>query len=792
MNIEKTARLATFPDLFFARDRNGAPDRPRHPATPEAESAEAQAPAASESQEAPAETESQEPAAPQSEDSTGIDWPTPGESPAPQGPGDLNVEHEHFGPDISQEDDDDDELPQPAGVEHEHFEGVPPLPLSGQESAPAAGENTGTGPADDLNWPAPVDNNVTSAGQGNYLTATVKRLESVVGELSGMMEKVLGAAPSQNVYVTNNYNNVTVQTANISSATSSAQPYIQPSGSRGRAPLPVVIPPPTPLPYPEMWPLGGVYADQVVVNLDEDVNGSALYYSINATGEQGTPMEYTAPFVLGPGWTKVEAVAIKAGYNASAVREAVFHVMDCNGDKCCNWRVVYLRFEAILGRLLARKKEIPENQIARQRAKDAAEVEWLNAESKVQDAKISIKSAQQGAEYAHNYERKWGYAFSTSQDDLNAMEKKVTRKLRELLDERELIMDILAKLDSEELSASTAMGMVQQSLAQCSACKAWRSIASSPTGDGAATTFALASTLGGHQEVKDVKAILQEILDDLNARRALYEKMLSGARVQVLGNEQKLHKWTAEASEMAAQVYRDEKRMQDYGRKSQEFAGKVQVEKQKVERGKQFMQDEMDILNRHIAAIRRILKRIRVALGNCPGGAPEERYPAPSAPPAPVPAQASGNRMISSDSQFDDSDSKKKYDPAADPTVSSTFPLEKAVDDDDWEDGLEKEEEDIKRFIVAKPEPPTSGTKSGNRVIASSSQYDDSKSKASKKASAFGTSSGKYSQPVAFARSGTSSGKYSQPVAFARSRSGSGSLRAGSGSGSGSGSGRKK
>ena len=705
------------PDVMFTRGRQGAPDRPHHPPAPQkAESGEVEVPPETESQEPaappseestgspaapPSEESTGSPATPPSEESTGIDWPTPGESPASQTAEPTTVKPM---------------TADPTTADSTTAESTTANPTTAE---PTTAEPTETGPAGDLSWPKvattepteptePTDNVTSPTGSGSYLTDAVKHLENVVGELSGMMEKVImGTGKSQNVYVTNNYNNVTFHFENISgvsSETPGAESYTQPSGSRGRAPIPLVVPP-TPLPNPDMWPLGGVYADQVVVNLDEEVNGTSIYYSINATGTQGTPMEYTEPFVLGPGWTKVEAVAVKEGYNASGVQEAVFHVMACNGDKCCNWRVVYARFEAILGRLLARQKEIPENQIARQRAADADETKWLTAESKYQDAKISKKSAEQGAEYALNSERKWGYAFSASQGEMNDMEKKMAKKLRELLDERELIMDILAKLDSDELSASTAMGMVQQSLAQCSACKAWRSIASSPDGDGAATTFALASTLGGHQEVKDVKAILQEILDDLNARRELYEKMLSGARAQVQENEKKLNKWTAEAAEMEAQVYKDERTMQEYSSKKQEFAGRVQVSKQAVERGKQFMQDEMDILERHISAIRSILKRIRVALESCPDGAPEERFFAP-APQGPgglnVEHEHFGPDISKDDDDDDELLQKEKSNAEHDKFKASfTFPLEKAKDDDDYADSLKKEEDDLKKFIAA-------------------------------------------------------------------------------------------
>ena len=572
---------------------------------------------------------------PASEEPSGIDWPAPGSDAVKvdhvDGP--LDIEHESYGPDDAkrEEEEDEDEEASP-GVEHQPFTGVPPAPPpapSGAAETPADAQAKGKSPLapegsssergrGDLSWPLPSSSNATSSNieDTGVLSETVGHLEDVVGALSTMVERMMGAKPSQNVYVTNNYNNVTIQANNVT-----APAYMMPPGA------PEAIPPRV-LPYPDMWPAGGVYADQVIVHLAEDVNGSSMYYSINASGTQGDPSEYTMPFVLGPGWTKVEAVAIKADYNASGIKEAVFHVMACNGDKCCNWRVVYLRFEAVLGRLLAREKEIPLEQAARQKAKDAAEVEWLGAESKYQDAKIKKKSAASAAEYARGFLRKWGYAFKESQADLDAMEKKVKKKLRELLDERSLIMDILSKLESDELSASKAMGMVQQSLAECSACKSWRALAESTGGDGAAATFALASTLGGHQEVQDVKAILNEILDDLNARRALFEQMLSGARSQVLHNEKKLNKWTHEASSMSAEVYDDSKKFIEFGRKGQELAGKVEVAKQALERGEQFMQDDLDIVQRHIAAIRRILKRIRAALGSCPGGAPVDRYPA--------------------------------------------------------------------------------------------------------------------------------------------------------------------
>jgi len=705
-------------------DWKGAPDRPGNPPTP------------------PAQVESEEP---ESEEPTGIDWPAPGKDkveaaePVPVSEGPLKIEHEHFGPDISEEDD-DDSLPS-TGPSHESFEGVPsappPPPAVVEAPTPAAAESAPTPVAEesplsaeesplsanrargDLTWSAPSNGTSPATESTGYLTKTVNRLEDVVGELSGMVEKMMGVAPSQNVYVTNNYNNVTVQNANVTSAGSWAS-----AQAPGRLPTTVV---PTILPYPDMFPYGGVYADQVVVHLENEVNGTSVYYSVNASGTQGDPTEYTEPFVLGPGWTKVEAVAIKSGYNASAIREAVFQVMNCNGDKCCNWRVVYLRFEAVLARLVARKEEIPKEQVSKQAAKDADEVDWLNAQSKYQDARISEKSAASGAKYARSFQRKWGFAFSDSQSDLNGMEKKVTRKLRELLDERELIMDILSKLDNDELSASRAMGMVQQSLAACSACKAWRSIAASPDGEGAATTFALASTLGGHQEVKDVKAILQEILDDLNARRALYEKMLSGARLQVFDNEKKLNKWTNEAAQMSAQVFEDEKKISQYSKRGQELSGKVEVDKQAWKRGKEFMQDDMDILERHISAIRRILKRIRVALGECPGGSPEERYPAPAAVAAP--ATEATDRVNSYASTMDDSNTKgdsreksasERFLASAEPVAAPSTVATKAgmayasQSDYSHTEGSSKESESD-RFL----KDETASERTGNRQVSS-------------------------------------------------------------------------
>ena len=721
--------------------RKGAPDRPGNtPSSPVAVEPESGEPTskATPEQPAPEKRASEEPGSgePESEEPSGITSPTPGKEngeavgapEASEGP--LNVEHQHFGPDISKEDDDDDALPS-TGLPHESFGGVPsapppPPPAAVQEPASADGDIDVRG-HDDLTWPTASNGTATASATESkgYLTKTVGRLEDVVGQLSGMVEKMMGVAPSQNVYVTNNYNNVTVKNANVTNMGGNHQ-YVVGSAESGWAQASgQVEPEPTILPYPAMWPYGGVYADQVVVHLEDDVNGSSLYYSVNASGTQGDPKEYTEPFVLGPGWTKVEAVAIKSGYNASIIREAVFQVMNCNGDKCCNWRVVYLRFEAVLARLLNRKQEIPKELVSKQAAKDAAEVGWLNAQSKYQDAKISEKSAVSGAEYARSFQRKWGFAFSDSQSDLEGMEKKVTRKLRELLDERELIMDILSKLDSDALSASRAMGMLQQSLAECSACKAWRSIASSPDGDGAATTFALASTLGGHQEVKDVNAILQEILNDLDARRALYEKMLLGARLQVDDNQKKLNKWTNEAAKMSAQVYEDKQKISEYGKKGQELSGKVEVAKQALQRGKEFMQDDMDILERHISAIRRILKRIRVALANCPEGAPEERFPAPAPRAASdtAPASASTNSRVSYTSQKDVSGTMGGSH--SDQESESDRFLENAASQFGSIDSKDNSDSDrvLRDANVLE--------KSGNQRVSSSSQIDESNSKGS-------------------------------------------------------------
>ena len=56
--------------------------------------------------------------------------------------------------------------------------------------------------------------------------------------------------------------------------------------------------------------------------------------------------------------------------------------------------MVYLRFQAILGRLLASREEIPQRQAARVKAEEVARRQWLSAEATYQLAKIDIKSAQ--------------------------------------------------------------------------------------------------------------------------------------------------------------------------------------------------------------------------------------------------------------------------------------------------------------------------------------------------------------------------------------------------------------
>jgi hypothetical protein len=598
--------------------------------------------------------------APMSDQNDGLTWPTPGTDEASSGSGN-STQGEESVPKTAD---------QGSGRGRDDLSWPDQADSSGTPSAEATtSSDTSSDTSSPLLPPPPPPASTATAtatssppppppaATDDHLTWTVGHLENIVGDLTGMVEKMLGeeTKKAHTVYYINNYNNISVQSANFSGpavVAAHAQTVTVGNGKEHsdeesneeshswsasvKAPAkeayrPAITPV---LSEPDMWPFGGVYADQVVVHLGEDVNASSLYYSVNATGEQGSPMEYTAPFVLGPGWTKVEAVAVKSGYNVSAIKEAVFQVMDCNGDKCCNWRVVYLRFQSTLARLLARKEQIPKEQAARQADEDKSESDWLDAESKYQDARIKKKDAKSGSQYARSFERKWGFAVSESQADLNDMEKRVIKQLRDLMDERELILDILAKLESDELSASTAMGMVQQSLAECSACKAWRSIAQSTLGDGAASTFALASTLGGREEVENVKAILQEILDDLNARKELYEKMLSNAKLQVVDNKQKFMKWAKEAAQMTAEVFTDKSRIAKYGDKSQELAGKLEAKKQALERGEKFMKDDLDIVDRHINAIQRILKRIADSLATCPGGAPQLALKGPSLSPA--------------------------------------------------------------------------------------------------------------------------------------------------------------
>ena len=92
------------------------------------------------------------------------------------------------------------------------------------------------------------------------------------------------------------------------------------------------------------------------------------------------------------------------------------------------------------------------------------------------------------------------------------MVTRMQKKWNQLLDERLLILEILEKLQSAKLSGREAMGMVQNSLAECAACNAWRAVAPTSRASAAswrasaATTFALASSLEGG-EVKSILGI---------------------------------------------------------------------------------------------------------------------------------------------------------------------------------------------------------------------------------------------------------------------------------------------
>ena len=133
----------------------------------------------------------------------------------------------------------------------------------------------------------------------------------------------------------------------------------------------------------------------------------------------------------------------------------------------------------------SRAQEVNSQQDESERAaKEAAQEEWQSAEATYQQAELGRKAAEEEEAYAHSEERKWGYAVTASQSSVAGMEARVKGKLKALLDERELIMDILGKLRSAKLSASKAMGMVQKSLAQCSICKAWRGLVPSARGRG--------------------------------------------------------------------------------------------------------------------------------------------------------------------------------------------------------------------------------------------------------------------------------------------------------------------
>ena len=119
-------------------------------------------------------------------------------------------------------------------------------------------------------------------------------------------------------------------------------------------------------------------------------------------------------------------------------------------------------------------------------------------------------------------------------------------------------------------------------------------------------------------ELQISKSELDKLQNQLNSMLDQIEKDID--------NEKKLNKWTNEVSEMTLEEYQDRKKIQMYGSKSQDAAGQVEVDKQKAQQGAEFMQEQMQGLDRHIAAMRRILKRIRFVLGQCPSN-PEIALP---------------------------------------------------------------------------------------------------------------------------------------------------------------------
>ena len=372
------------------------------------------------------------------------------------------------------------------------------------------------------------------------------------------------------------------------------------ASSPAHAPAPLLTPPA----LPTIIPGGGVYSQPVNVSVTGP-SGLSVWLSINSSAWA----PYIGPFEISEGATSVSAMTDGGGGrrpNSSAVT-AEFTVVLCGSeDRCCRWRVLLARFEAALAALLAANTSDVAQEADLRNESYAARRAWLDAEADYHTASATAASAKDSAGYARRQAEKWRAAYGAGQAGYERLAARLAAEERGVDDERALIREILAMMDSGQLHGPAAAAALARVRAGAAGLGAGGEVA------------ALASSLGGRfAEADEVRGILLQLLADLDRREQVDQSLAEQTLGTVQTDAARLEDW----EQKAAGYFRLEDDEEEAARVANAARGRLAGLAEERARAAALQaaaeQGAAEPEEREAAALRAIIARVRGVLADC-------------------------------------------------------------------------------------------------------------------------------------------------------------------------------